>query len=303
MKIRYREPNHEVNKGKPETLYTFFSNVLILGLSMAGLLTAIKLIFSFAAPFVPYSFEYYPGMLFRNSLAASYLPNEHNASLLLTEEANRIRESFAPQIPSIQANVICSPIPNAFALPGLQIIFTSALLKELEKPEEFYLVLGHEIGHIVNRDNLELLGEMFFQIVFSVAVKPFVGSDGGWVLSTANTWTSRGFSRNQELEADEFGMGVISKLFTDPEEGLSLFTKFKAFIKKMSGKEEGEISSLSSTHPLSDKRTAKAESFLKNHPSVEANTFVSRFLELKTLGVDGCKERLSQKKRQDAELR
>src|SRR4030095_13204867 len=44
---------------------------------------------------------------------------------------------------------------NAFALPGGQIFITVALLNRLKTEDQLAGVLGHEIGHVINRHSAE----------------------------------------------------------------------------------------------------------------------------------------------------
>src|SRR5690606_21231902 len=57
----------------------------------------------------------------------------------------------------LDVRVVKSDIPNAFALPGGQVFFFSALLDQAQTPDEFAGVLAHEVGHVAHRHGMEQL--------------------------------------------------------------------------------------------------------------------------------------------------
>ena len=54
-----------------------------------------------------------------------------------------------------RVRVIASPMVNAFAAPGGQIVLMSGLIKKAETPEEVAGVLAHEMGHVIGRHPTE----------------------------------------------------------------------------------------------------------------------------------------------------
>ena len=45
---------------------------------------------------------------------------------------------------------------NAFAVPGGNVVLFEGLLDAARSPEEVAGVLGHEVGHVMNRDPMRL---------------------------------------------------------------------------------------------------------------------------------------------------
>jgi hypothetical protein len=69
-----------------------------------------------------------------------------------TKLVNALREA-AGLDPSIQAAVLATPVPNAFALPGGKVYLFNGLLARAQNPDEIAGVLAHELGHLRHRDN------------------------------------------------------------------------------------------------------------------------------------------------------
>lgn len=109
--------------------------------------------------------------------------------------------------------VLDDDLVNAFALPGGYIYITRGLMAHLNSEAELASVLGHEIGHVTGkhasgRENRQkLLGGL--STVAGIAT----GSTG--VMSAGNLLSEglvAGYGRDQELEADEYGVNYMAKL-------------------------------------------------------------------------------------------
>ncbi|MCP6768804.1 M48 family metallopeptidase, partial [Klebsiella pneumoniae] len=54
----------------------------------------------------------------------------------------------------LEAEVLSSSIPNAFALPGGKIYLLDGLLQKAQSADEIAGVIAHELGHVRHRDNM-----------------------------------------------------------------------------------------------------------------------------------------------------
>jgi len=113
---------------------------------------------------------------------------------------------------------------NAMALPGGLIIVTQGLLDQVESENELAFVLGHELGHFKNRDHLRALGR---GVVLSVFFALVTGSDVAGIGIKAADLTLRGFSRDQETKADEFGLAIVHSEYGHVNESWRLFERWK----------------------------------------------------------------------------
>ncbi len=113
---------------------------------------------------------------------------------------------------------------NAFALPGGNIMVFSGLLEKVESENELVFILGHEMGHFVNRDHLRRLGR---SLVLLAATTLILGSDSPINDLVVNTMglTELHFSREQETEADEFGLKVLQCFYGNTCGATDFFTR------------------------------------------------------------------------------
>ncbi len=138
---------------------------------------------------------------------------------------------------------------NAITLPGGRIILFNGLLKDAKSPDEIAGVLGHELGHVANRDVLESL---LRQLGLSVLLGGLDGNISGYtnmVLSTA-------YSRSAESRADDFAIAALkqSKISTRDT---------AAFFRRLGGKSPADKSGAASvlayvsSHPVSSLRAER----------------------------------------------
>lgn len=147
----------------------------------------------------------------------------------------------------LRVGVHCDADPNAFALPGGVVYLTSGLLDSLETENGLAFVLGHEIGHFVNRDHIRGLGR---SLVFRVGLA-FIGI--GTELSSLQMMGSaieRTFDQSKENQADTYALDLLKKVFGHTW-GADEF--FVAISKKQSSFEK-VVGKFASTHPPTEDR-------------------------------------------------
>jgi Zn-dependent protease with chaperone function len=108
--------------------------------------------------------------------------------------------------------------PNAFALPGGQILMTDELVELAGSDEEVYLVMAHELGHIHHRHGMR----MVLQSAGLVVAAAFFLGDMSSVAQLAGALpvilVESGYSRQFEHEADEYAarFGLASGIGVQP---------------------------------------------------------------------------------------
>jgi predicted Zn-dependent protease len=113
--------------------------------------------------------------------------------------------------------ILNSPIVNAFALPGGYVYISRGLLAYATDEAELSGVLGHEIGHVVARHQAqrqtgELLGTLGSLLLGAVLNSPDIAQVGQAVAGAGLA----SYSREQEYEADDFGVKYLSRIGLDP---------------------------------------------------------------------------------------
>ena len=134
-----------------------------------------------------------------------------------------------------------SELANALALPGGLIVVTRGLLDQVESENELAFVLGHELGHFRNRDHLRALGRgAVISLFFAVVTRSDVAGLG----IKATDLTLRGFSRDQETRADEFGLAVVHSEYGHVNQAARLFERWDEELPNLPA-----VASYLSTHP------------------------------------------------------
>jgi Zn-dependent protease with chaperone function len=148
----------------------------------------------------------------------------------------------------LDAHVLSSKIPNAFALPGGKIYLLDGLLQKAKNVDEVAGVLAHELGHVQHRDNLRriiqtggtsfLVGLLFGDVTGGAAMV-FVG----------RSLFDASYSRDAERDADAFAIEVMRKLGRSPK-------PLGDLLVRVTGTDSGKSVTLLSSHPMSEERLA-----------------------------------------------
>jgi Zn-dependent protease with chaperone function len=149
--------------------------------------------------------------------------------------------------------------PNAFALPGGQLLVTSALLEQADSENELAFVLGHELGHLAGRDPLRALGR---GLLVSLVLGALGGAEGASVAATAAALGERRFSREQERAADRFALALVAAEYGHVAGAVD-------FLRRQADAAEPDAAARAvswlSTHPLSAERAHDLERLAGEH--------------------------------------
>lgn len=156
---------------------------------------------------------------------------------------------------------------NAFALPGGQIFITRALYGQMQDTAQLAGVLGHEIGHVINRHSAEhmatgQLGQML-AAAFGVAASDERGRgySAAILAQVVNQAVQMKYSRQDEIESDTYGLTYMAQAGYDP----SAMLEVMEILKRASGGGRGP--SFLASHPDPDARVAAIREFLaRNYP-------------------------------------
>ncbi|MDB5613505.1 MAG: family metallopeptidase [Devosia sp.] len=160
----------------------------------------------------------------------------------------------------LDIRVVKSDIPNAFALPGGQVFFFSALLDQARTPDEFAGVLAHEIGHVAYRHGMEQL----ISTAGTGALIGFILGDMTGISVAAGlgaTIIDARFSRDAERQADAFAAQAAQRMDFNPAGLADLINRAGA------DDEFARALALLSTHPLTEDRKAALEALSRQRPT------------------------------------
>ncbi len=171
--------------------------------------------------------------IYRNGEITRYV-NQIGQRLARTSERPKIPYTF---------QVVDDKSVNAFATMGGYVYINTGLMKRAENEAELASVIGHEIGHIAGRHAIEQMRERAIaQGVLSAA-----GLDSSEAVQIGvELALSRPNSRDDELEADRFGLDNIKKSGYAPSAMVS-------FMRKLLQRGNSTPTFLS-THPATSER-------------------------------------------------
>jgi len=119
------------------------------------------------------------------------------------DKMTRRLENFINSPYPLDVKVFNHEMPNAFAVPGGHIVLFDGLIQAADSPEEVAAVLGHEMGHVINRDPTRLA----LRSAGSVGILGMVFGDfagGAVALVIAEQLISASYSKDAEANADVF---------------------------------------------------------------------------------------------------
>ncbi|MEJ5338753.1 MAG: M48 family metalloprotease [Aquificaceae bacterium] len=219
--------------------------------------------------YIPYAIEEFDG-LYPDREVQEYV---RNVGLSLARHTER-------RLP-YEFYVVNSSKINAFALPGGPVVITRGLLMKLSSESELASVLGHELGHINARHHARFLEKQFgLSLLLNIGAllvgdKPYgqallqFGQVGAGLLSLK-------FSRDQEREADQYGILYTYRAGYDPMAIVRVFEMFKSMERG------GRPPEWLSTHPLPETRIKEANREIeKLRPSGAFITDTEDFQRLK----------------------
>ena len=157
---------------------------------------------------------------------------------------------------------------NAFALPGGQVFITLGLLNKLQTEAQLAGVLSHEMGHVLERHAAQQmakseLGRMFIIATGTAASDsshPERFTDATMVAAVVNHMFQLRYSRQDESEADQWGLKLMTQSGFNPKAMIEVMEILKA---SGSNKHAPEIFQ---THPNPDLRIQQIKAYLAEHP-------------------------------------
>lgn len=143
--------------------------------------------------------------------------------------------------------------PNAFALPGGDVVITDALVKLLEdRPDALVGVLAHELGHVEHRHGLRITLRAG---AVGVAAGVMVGDFSTLLAAAPALLASQSYSRDFERQADGYSRSVLLAAGIDPGV-MALFFERAAKAMKAPQSETSEWGIALSSHPADAERMA-----------------------------------------------
>lgn len=120
--------------------------------------------------------------------------------------------------------IINNPEVNAFTLPGGNIFVFTGLIEFSEHPEEVAAVLAHEIGHVEKR---HVVSKLIKELGLAIIIGIFSNGDPVIITEIGKTVLSTVFDREQEREADQYGLDLLVKSNVSPQSMATFFRRLE----------------------------------------------------------------------------
>jgi predicted Zn-dependent protease len=160
-------------------------------------------------------------------------------------------------------NLVDSKEVNAWCMPGGKVVVYSGLLNVTQNEAALAVVMGHEITHAIAHHGNERMSQATLaqglEIVGNIATasNPRYNSIFTSVFApTAQVAVLLPNSRNQEYEADHFGLIFAAMAGYNPREAVPFWRRMAAAANSQKPPE------FLSTHPTDENRIAKLESYM-----------------------------------------
>lgn len=190
----------------------------------------------------------------RQSQGGDYVVNRE-----LTAYVNQVGQRLASvcdrKLP-YEFRILNNSIPNAWAMPGGKISINRGLLTELKSEAELAAVLGHEIVHAAAKHGAQSYtrGVFLQAAVVGAALATREEDYAQWAQlgsSIGAQLINQKYGRDDEREADHYGMLYMSRAGYDPQGAVDLQ---RTFLALQEGRQQNWINGLFASHPPSQER-------------------------------------------------
>lgn len=209
---------------------------------------------------VPVSYEEKLGDGMMEALSSGYTVDDKRTLLL-----NDFFSEMHIETPyHIHITVVKEEVPNAFAVPGGNIVVYDHLLEGMDNYEELAALLAHEFSHIQHKHTTRSL---FRSLGSSLFLSLLLGDMGGVMnqaVLQADQLKTLGYSRKLEKEADLKGLQILAERKIDGKGFVQLFELLEKEVKKTGEEIPAEWIS---SHPDLENRIQ----YIKTDPSFNKN--------------------------------
>jgi predicted Zn-dependent protease len=196
---------------------------------------------------------------------------------------NRVKAPMPPQPFPIEINIMLDPSLNAFAAPAGYVFVNSGLIQRMEHEDEIAAVIAHELAHVSERHIAKRIAQsqmISIGTLVGVLAGALLGAGGsalGQALAVGSMAggqaASLKYSRDDEREADHFGLRFLTQAGYKPE---AMMRTFECMLKEMRMSGTSTPPAYMLTHPGLDERIGSVldmvNHFQPHEPLAEEDT-------------------------------
>lgn len=147
---------------------------------------------------------------------------------------------------------------NAFALPGGQVFITRALYDRLQTEGQLAGVIGHEIGHVIERHGAQRMAKQeLTQGLVGAAGVAGDSQSAAQAAAAIGNLVNMSYGRADELESDEWGIELMVNAGYDPRAMIGVME----ILRDAGG--AGRQAEFFSTHPNPENRIGRIEDAIR----------------------------------------
>lgn len=136
---------------------------------------------------------------------------------------------------------------NASMAPNGSMQIWTGLLLRVDNEAQLAAVLGHELGHYFERHAVERMRDLKNKAAAAMVVSIF--GLAGAIATLGIAAGAMGFSREQEMRADEIGMRLLRAAGYDGQQAARIWDDLLAELKIRGGEDVGSRSLMFASHP------------------------------------------------------
>jgi predicted Zn-dependent protease len=171
-----------------------------------------------------------------------------------------------------KVTILNSGAVNAFALPTGQLYVTRGLIALANDTSELSSVLSHEMAHVLSK-HASQREDQVRQAAIVDRVITDMGNDPDVTAFTIakNKMAMANFSRSQEIDADEIGVGISAHAHFDPYGAARFLTSMERNAALKAGKAslDPRVQDFLSSHPATPERVQKAQAVARQYTAPE----------------------------------
>lgn len=154
--------------------------------------------------------------------------------------------------PDIRVHLVHKPSFNAAMAPNGMMQLWTGLLLRMENEAQLAAVIGHELGHHMQRHSIERIRDVRSRSAFLQVLGAFglVGAVGQLIIAA----TAMAYSRDQEREADGIGVSLMAEAGYDTQQASRVWENMLLELNTRPGGDPAARFTLFTTHPPSEER-------------------------------------------------
>lgn len=150
--------------------------------------------------------------------------------------------------PDIRVHAVRMPMFNAMMAPNGMMLVWSGLLLRSDNEAQLAAVMGHELGHYLERHSVEQLRAARDRALVGQVVG-MVGGLGSTLGQIGLLASAFAFSREHESRADRLGVRMMQQAGYDGREAANVWDNLLAEMKVTGGEKAGTRGEMFETHP------------------------------------------------------